>query len=217
MAPRAGIEPATCRLTAGCSAAELPRKKWWRTSVTLRAGPACKAGLNPCSFPMVDRAGLEPATSRLPAWRSPEMSYRPLVPEGGIEPPTRGSSDRRSTTELHGRDWSGYRESDPGLDLGKVALGLRAISAWWAGHDSNVRTTRERFYRPSALATCIPAQERWRSEPESNQRGCPRPGVQAPLRTVARLTPGISVDGIPVLRDRCRTSRWNRRERLPSP
>ena len=50
---------------------------------------------------MVGLAGLEPATSRLSGVRSNRLSYKPTMVEvEGLEPPTFGFGDQRSTAEL---------------------------------------------------------------------------------------------------------------------
>ena len=53
--------------------------------------------------------------------------------QGGIEPPTRAPSTRRSTAECGARapNWCGRRESNPNLESGALALCLRAATAWW--------------------------------------------------------------------------------------
>ena len=68
MAPRAGLEPATVRLTAGCSTTELPRntinliiKKVLKNKINMEARsgiePLCKALQAPTS-PLCHRANL---------------------------------------------------------------------------------------------------------------------------------------------------------------
>jgi hypothetical protein len=69
MAPQAGFEPATDRLTADSSTTELLRNK--------------KNYLI-----MVGLSGLEPPTSRLSGVRSNQLSYRPMERVMGIEPTT---------------------------------------------------------------------------------------------------------------------------------
>ena len=69
MAPRAGFEPATNRLTAGCSTTELPRN-------TLRT--RCLARPDRHSYINFElREAIFPANARHPAGRSPHPLWKP--------------------------------------------------------------------------------------------------------------------------------------------
>jgi hypothetical protein len=67
LAPRAGFEPATNRLTAGCSTAELPGKSLLASSAYNKAGRALKA-------------------KKLASARQPALRLRRLEATPGIEP-----------------------------------------------------------------------------------------------------------------------------------
>ena len=75
MAPGAGIEPAIIRLTVGRCTTQLPRIK------------------------LVEKVGDDPTATILQGSSAPRCFPR-MVARGGVEPPTRGFSDRRSTAEL---------------------------------------------------------------------------------------------------------------------
>ena len=90
MAPRAGFEPATNRLTAGDSTAELP----WNEN----GGD----GRNRTDDILLAKQALS------------RLSYGPeMVHKDGIEPPTRAPSTRRSTSELLVRNGAAGGKSNP--------------------------------------------------------------------------------------------------------
>ena len=94
MASEAGIEPATNALTVRYSTAELLRT-WWRRGDLNPEPAACKADALPLSY-------------------VPDM-----VPRGGLEPPTPGFSDPRSTTELSRRIGAGKENRTPATTLAR--------------------------------------------------------------------------------------------------
>src|SRR5689334_19527746 len=82
LAPRAGFEPATIRLTVECSTAELPRNR--RTKVRERA--AYNKAFRACKGPN-RKAGFGSSRSPKARRRSDLLSFR--APGGGLEEPGR--------------------------------------------------------------------------------------------------------------------------------
>src|SRR6185437_15079457 len=92
MAPRAGFEPATNRLTAGCSTTELPRN-------TLRT--RCLARPDRHSYMNFEvREAIFPADARRPAGRSPHPLWKPYDSAAPVQiqtdPARRRLGSRRS-------------------------------------------------------------------------------------------------------------------------
>ena len=109
MAPQAGFEPATDRLTADSSTTEL----LWN-----------EMGLN----------GLEPSTSRLSGVRSNQLSYRPIKMERvmGIEPTT--SAWKAEVLPLnYTRNWVSFNIKMAGLtgfEPVNDGVKVRCLTAW---------------------------------------------------------------------------------------
>jgi hypothetical protein len=86
MSTRSPIRTDTVAALNGVPPASWATRAWWTTSVSNRAGAACKAALHTCASPMERTSGLEPDPS---AYETDARTCRAALasePTAGIEP-----------------------------------------------------------------------------------------------------------------------------------